>query len=143
MNKFIIGLLLIAATAGIFFVLQKQKSNTIRDLNKELILGKWKIKSYDAKADSSNSLFVGIMALVDSNIFKYTYEFTKDEKILRLLGDSVCLDTSQFEWKHDKLLWKEDRKDTLGELLHVINLTMDSLRLLCDDSTQILFERQK
>ena len=89
MNKLIIGLLLIAATAGTFYVLQKKRSNVTNDyVKKELILGKWKIKSYDAVADSSHSLLVGIMALVDSNTFKYTYEFTKDKKVLRLLRDS-------------------------------------------------------
>ena len=43
MNKFILGLLLIAAVAGTFFVLQKQKTNTTVGINKELIFGKWKM----------------------------------------------------------------------------------------------------
>ena len=80
MNKFILGLLLIAAVAGTFFVLQKQKTNTTVGINKELIFGKWKIKSYDARSDSSNALFVGMMALIDSNTLKYSYEFTKDKR---------------------------------------------------------------
>ncbi|HEX6191098.1 MAG TPA: hypothetical protein VFZ42_01985 [Chitinophagaceae bacterium] len=144
MNKLIIGLLLIAATAGTFYVLQKKRSNVTNDyVKKELILGKWKIKSYDAVEDSSHSLLVGIMALVDSNTFKYTYEFTKDKKVLRLLGDSVSIDTSEFDWQNDLLLWKEDRQDTTGELLLVKKLDKDSLRLMSDDSTQIIFTREK
>ncbi len=144
MNKLIIGLLLIAATAGTFYVLQKKRSNVTNDyVKKELILGKWKIKSYDAVEDSSHSLLVGIMALVDSNTFKYTYEFTKDKKVLRLLGDSGSIDTSEFDWQNDLLLWKEDRQDTTGELLLVKKLDKDSLRLMSDDSTQIIFTREK
>ena len=143
MNKFILGLLLIAATAGIFFVLQKQKSNTTDGVNKELIFGKWKIKSYDAKTDSSNALFVGIMGIVDSNTLKYSYEFTIDGKILRTLDTTISEDTSLFEWKSDMLLWKEDKEDTVGELMLVNKLIKDSLLLQCDDSTKIAFVREK
>ena len=143
MNKFILGLLLIAAVAGTFFVLQKQKTNTTVGINKELIFGKWKIKSYDARSDSSNALFVGMMALIDSNTLKYSYEFTKDGKILRFLGDTASKDTSLFEWKGNMLLWKEEKEDTVGEQMLVNKLIKDTLLLQCDDSTQISFIREK
>ena len=143
MNKFILGLLLIAAAAGIFFVLQKQKYNTTDGVNKELIFGKWKIKSYDAKTDSSNALFVGIMGIVDSNTLKYSYEFTKDGKILRFLNDTISEDTSLFVWKKDMLLWIENKQDTVGELMLVIKLIKDSLLIQSDDSTKISFAREK
>ena len=143
MNKFILGLLLIAAAAGIFFVLQQQKSNTTDGINKELIFGKWKIKSYDAKTDSSNALFVGIMGIVDSNTLKYSYEFTKDGKILRFLNDTISEDTSLFVWKKDMLLWIENKQDTVGELMLVNKLIKDSLLIQSDDSTKISFAREK
>ena len=143
MNKFILGLLLIAAVAGTFFVLQKQKTNTTVGINKELIFGKWKIKSYDARSDSSNALFVGMMALIDSNTLKYSYEFTKDGKILRFLGDTASKDTSLFEWKGNMLLWKEEKEDTVGEQMLVNKLIKDTLQLQSDDSTQISFVREK
>ena len=143
MNKFILGLLLIAAVAGTFLVLQKQKTNTTVGINKELIFGKWKIKSYDARSDSSNALFVGMMALIDSNTLKYSYEFTKDGKILRFLGDTASKDTSLFEWKGNMLLWKEEKEDTVGEQMLVNKLIKDTLLLQCDDSTQISFIREK
>ena len=143
MNKFILGLLLIAAVAGTFFVLQKQNTNTTVGINKELIFGKWKIKSYDARSDSSNALFVGMMALIDSNTLKYSYEFTKDGKILRFLGDTASKDTSPFEWKGNMLLWKEEKEDTVGEQMLVNKLIKDTLQLQSDDSTQISFVREK
>ena len=143
MNKFFLGLLLIAAVAGTFFVLQKQKTNTTVGINKELIFGKWKIKSYDARSDASNALFVGMMALIDSNTLKYSYEFTKDGKILRFLGDTASKDTSLFEWKGNMLLWKEEKEDTVGEQMLVNKLIKDTLLLQSDDSTQISFVREK
>ena len=141
MNKFILGLLLIAAAAGIFFVLQKKKGDIASEqLKKEVTLGKWKITSYDAKSDSSD-LFVGIMALVDSNTLKYEYKFTREGSILRSLNDSFTKDTSYYHWINKKLAWRQTRFDS-ANILHA-HIKKDTMRLQADDSTVIVFTRLK
>ena len=49
MNKLFIGLLIIAAGAGVFFFLRNKKSGTSTGLQKELLVGKWKLDSPDVK----------------------------------------------------------------------------------------------
>src|SRR5688572_13050067 len=139
MNKLLIGLLVLAAGAGIYFYL-RTKENTHSDIsiNKELIHGKWKIAALDVNNDSANGLFTGIMALVDTNTMKYVYEFTANGNILRSIGNSAVADTSMYEWQKDALLWKEDRSDTTGTLLHIAKLNIDSLYLFDTDSSTFL-----
>jgi hypothetical protein len=142
MNKLLIGLLIIAAGAGIYFYLRtKENTHSSNTINKDLLPGKWKIAALDVKNDSIGGLFTGIMALVDTNTVKYEYEFSGNGNILRSLGDSSVADTSMYKWEKDALLWKEDSSDTTGTLLHVVILTRDSLYLVDADSTAVLFIR--
>lgn len=145
MKKLIFGLLIIAAGAGLFFYLQnKKQTSSQNNIQKELLIGKWKMSSIQEGKDSSNNLLVGIMGLVDSNILNYDYEFTKDQKINRFLGDSLTKDSSVYEWnKNDQLIWKEYYRDSVGEALQVLKLNNDSLQLQDKDSMLIYFTKVK
>ena len=77
MNKLIIGLLVVAAGAGIFLFLRKKKNEiTVNSINKEWIIGKWKTDSTVA---------------TDSNFSKYQFDFQKDGNVVRSLNDQIAL----------------------------------------------------
>ena len=127
MNKLFIGLLIVAAGAGVFFVLRKKKNTTTSNINKEWIIGKWKT---DAGKDSAFS--------------QYSYDFLKEGNIVRSLNDSVKADTSHYEWnKNNELVWKESTGDSTGKVFSILKLTQDSLQVQSKDSVQILFIRTK
>ncbi|MGB5028631.1 MAG: hypothetical protein WBO38_09010, partial [Chitinophagaceae bacterium] len=69
MNKLIIGLLIIAAGAGVYFLLSKNNSTETAVIKKELIIGTWKIESYQPATDSLQP--------------KYSYDFQKDGMAVR------------------------------------------------------------
>ncbi|MEI9944782.1 MAG: phosphoribosylaminoimidazolesuccinocarboxamide synthase [Chitinophagaceae bacterium] len=144
MKKLFIGLLIIAAGAATYFYLQNKKTSEANALQKELVIGKWKMESVQAVTDSSNDLLTGIMATVDSNLLKYNYEFTKEGNILRSLGDSITKDTSRYAWdKKDQIIWKDDAADTIGTTLQIFKLNKDSLQVQSSDSTIVLFTKLK
>ncbi len=128
MKNVLIGLLIVAAGTGIFFLLRKKKDNPIvNEINKEWIVGKWKA---DAGKDSAFS--------------QYSYDFLKDGNILRSLSDSVKTDTSHYEWnKANELVWKEKSGDSTSKTFSVIKLTKDSLQIQSKDSATILFTKLK
>ncbi len=128
MNKLFIGLLIVAAGAGVFFLLRKKKNtSTTNDIKKEWIVGKW-------KADAGK----------DSVFSSYTYDFLKDGNILRSLNDSVKADTSHYEWnKNNELVWKERASDSTGNIFSVVKLTLDSLQVQGADSSTVLFIKIK
>ena len=128
MNKLFIGLLIVAAGAGVFFLLRKKKNaTTTHDIQKEWIIGKW-------KADAGK----------DSVLSSYSYDFLKDGNIVRSLNDSAKADTSHYEWgKNNELVWKEKLSDSTGKILSVLKLTQDSLQLQAADSSIVLFIKVK
>lgn len=131
MNKLFIGLLIVAAGAGIFFLLKKKKatSEPVIAIKRELIIGKWK-----TEAQPGN----------DSTFKDYQYEFSKDGNIVRLLNDSTIVDSSFYAWnKESNLEWKKNAVDSTGVLYKVVQLTDDSLQLVSKDSSVILFTRLK
>jgi hypothetical protein len=128
MNKLFIGLLIVAAGAGAFFLLRKKKNATAtKDIKKEWIVGKWKA---DAGKDSAFS--------------QYNYDFLKDGSIVRSINDSAKADTSHYEWnKNNELLWKENAGDSTGKIFSVLKLTQDSLQVQAADSSRVLFIKAK
>lgn len=145
MKKLIFGLLIIAAGAGAFFYFKNKKLTIAKSPDqKEMILGKWKMNSIQTPVDSNSNFLVGIMGMVDSNLMKYYYEFTKDGSIHRSLGDSLTKDSSRYNWDDkDQLLWKEYPSDTTGETFKIVQLTEDSLKVETADSALILFTKLK
>jgi hypothetical protein len=137
MNKLIIGLLVVAAGAGIFLLLRKKKETTItNDLQKELIIGKWKSDAIMAN---------------DSNFSKYQFDFLKDGNVIRSLNDSTKADTSHYEWnKANELVWsgwtpseKEKATDSTGKVYVLTKLTTDSLQVQTADNSTVLFTKVK
>lgn len=144
MKKTIAVLLLAVAGAGIFYVLQKkQKTIAANSINKELILGKWKLDTLILPSDSKgNDFMTGIMGMIDPDLQKYHYTFSKDNTISLSLHDSLIKDSSRYEWRGiDQLAWKEWPNDTAGTLFRLITLNQDSLRLQSTDSTDMIFLR--
>ncbi len=127
MNKLIIGLLVVAAGAGIFLLLRKKKETTIaNDIQKELIIGKW------------------IPITIGTNFSKYQFDFLKDGNVIRSLNDSAKADTSHYEWnKASELVWKEKASDSLGKVYVVAKLTSDSLHVQDTDSSTVVFTKVK
>ncbi len=130
MNKLLIGLLLVAAGTGAFFLLRKKKDQpVIAELNKEWIVGKWKT---DAILQN------------DSSFNQYRFDFQKDGNLVRSLNDSAKADTAHYEWnKANELVWKEKASDTTGKNFTVVKLTQDSLQVQGRDSVVILFTKLK
>jgi hypothetical protein len=126
MNKFFIGLLIVAIGAGgyYFFLRKKDKPLTGNEINKELIIGKWKVEK-----DSIPNF----------------YEFQKDGALLRSSNDSTNADTTFYEWnKANKLVWKETKEDSINsKVFAVTKLNADSLVLLTKDSTEFHFIKVK
>jgi hypothetical protein len=128
MNKLFIGLLVVAAGAGVyFFILKKKEKGKEVTINKEWVIGKWKA---DAGKDSAFSSF--------------RYELLKNGGIVRSLSDSAKADTLHYEWsKAKEFILKSKAADSSGKVFAVIKLTQDSLQLQSNDSSLILFTRLK
>jgi hypothetical protein len=131
MNKLFIGLLIIAAGAGVYFLLRKKENQKpLENIKKEDILGKW-------KTDPA-------LLSKDSNEFNYTYDFRNDGMMLVMLNDSTKADTSHYSLsKNNQLVWKEKQDDSTGMVFSVLLLDKDSLQLQAKDSTKILLIRAK
>jgi len=135
MNKLIIGLLVVAAGAGIFLLLRKKKeTTTANEIKKEWIVGKW------------NPIVIGPDAVLenDSNFSKYQFDFQKDGNVVKSLNDSVKADTTYYEWnKNNELIWKEKASDSTGKVYVVNKLTSESLQMQATDSSTIQFTKLK
>ncbi len=131
MNKLFIGLLIVAAGAGIFFLLNKKKNEpTATIINKELLVGKWKAVAEQPASDSAQPI--------------YQYEFQQAGTVLRSLQDSAIADTLHYEWSNpNQLVWKENIADSTGKTYSVVLLTKDSLQLQSKDSINALFIKVK
>ena len=135
MNKFIIGLLVVAAGTGIFLLLRKKnETTTANSINKEWIVGKWNPIAIGSDSTLAN----------DSNFSKYRFEFQKDGNVVRSINDSVKADTTHYEWNNNnELVWKEKANDSTGKIYVVTKLTSDSLQMQATDSSTILFTKLK
>ena len=132
MNKLIIALLIIGAAAGIYFLVFKKKPDDtiIGSIEKELIVGKWKI-AIDPGEDSLTARSV-------------TYEFQNDGSVLFSDDSLSTRDTSFYSWTKDNLLaWKKNNTDSIVENFIVRSLTKDSLQLQAADSSLSFFIRSK
>lgn len=126
MNKFFIGLLIAAIGAGGYYFFLRKKDNPVAgtEINKELIIGKWKVER-----DSVSNF----------------YEFQKDGELLRSSTDSTKADTTFYEWnKSNELVWKETKDDsTIHKVFAVTTLNADSLVLQTKDSSVFYFMKVK
>ena len=130
MNKLLIGLLIVAAGAGAFFLLRQKKANDpATKINKEWIIGQWK----------TDNIISG-----DSSFTLYRYDFLKDGHIVRSLRDSSVKDTLHYEWKKkNELRWSANNVDSTLHEFAIVKLGMDSLQLQTKDSILLLFTKLK
>ncbi len=142
MKKVFIGLLITAAGAGIFFLLQKKNKRVNASyIQKDLIVGKWKL---DALKDSTRSIMTRFKEMGDTHLMKYHYTFTKEGFFELRLGDSPTKDSTRYEWtEKDQLTLKEYPTEKFPEVFKVSLLNKDSLSLQSNDSTIFLFTKAK
>lgn len=145
MKSIIMAVLLIAAVgAGVYFLFFHKKETEItgNEMQKELIVGKWKLDSL-SQVKAPVKLFAGPATIIDSNFSNYAYQFQQDGKVLRLFKDSVQKNSSRYEWtKEDHLLFKEEN-DSVGTKFTVFKLNKDSLVLQSVDSTMAFLTKVK
>lgn len=143
MKKVFTGLLILAAGAGAFFFLRKkQNSIASNDIQKEWVIGKWKLDSIILSKDSNDKFTPGIIGIVAPDLMKYRYEFKTGGSVL--LTDSLTKDSSNYEWnKKNQLVWKENPADTSGEIFNVSIPHKDSLILQSTDSAILIFTKVK
>ena len=143
MKKVFIGLLIVAAGTAAFFLLRKKQTTiTSNNLQKEWIVGKWKLDSIHLSKDSNDKFTSGIIGIIAPDLMKYQYEFKTGGSVV--LVDSLTKDSSKYEWnKKDQLVWKEHPADTVGEVFNVSIPHKDSLTLQSTDSVVLLFTKVK
>lgn len=145
MKKIVIGLLVIAAGAGTYYFLQTKKPVAENKLQKELLIGKWKMDTLSIHPhDSTTGMAIALTGMLDSNFYGYHYDFLADGHILQSLHDTVTADTSYYEWnQNNELLVKEGTKDATAEAFTISTLNTDSLIILSKDSSSFVFTKLK
>lgn len=143
MKKLFIGLLIIAAGAGTYYFLQKEKTIADKPFDKELLLGSWKVDALHLSPKDSANL-AAIQLFNDSTLKNSRYNFQKDGHFFQTPHDQAKTDTSYYEWgKSNELLIKESPKDSLAEIYSINKLDKDSLILQSKDSTVFVLTRVK
>lgn len=144
MKKFFIGLLVLAAGASLYFLLQEDQLFTRKNIHKESLIGKWKLDSIQLPEDSNDAFLVSRMGLADPYVKNRRYEFTRGGAISISLEDSATSDSAWYSWtKKGRLNWKTFSADTTGNLFNVSLLNSDSLILLAQDSVSLQFTKVK
>jgi hypothetical protein len=145
MKKVFIGLLIIAAGAVAYYLLQKKKPETDKPVDKELLTGKWKLNPFSFCPKDSGSKFIKrIIPLKDSAFQTSRYDFQKGGTLVQAISDSFKADTSYYEWgKKNELLIKGSIKDSTGEIYSVNKLNTDSLILQSKDSAIFVLTKLK
>jgi len=143
MKKLFIGLLIIAAGAGIYYFLQKEKTIADDPFDKELLVGSWKVDALHLSLKDSAKL-AAIQLPSDSTLKNTQYDFRKDGQFIQTHHDAAKTDSSYYEWNNkNELLIKESPKDSLSEIYSIKKLDKDSLILQTKDSAVFVLTRIK
>lgn len=118
MKKIFIGLLIVAAGAGAYYLLSQSKNiEPVKENNTTLLLGKWKAGEPAGVNDSS---------LLDGT----QYEVLKDGLVLMRDSTGAAPDSVYYVWTATgDLQIRTKSTDSTGENLKVVQLTKDSLQL--------------
>ena len=113
-------------------------------LQKEFIVGKWKLDSlYNPKDSTKNYMTEGI-AYLDPQLRHYKYEFNMDGLIKLWLKDSLNRKGMGYDWVNtDQLAWKEYPSNKTIEVFEVSVLSKDSMVLQSKDSVALLFSKTR
>jgi hypothetical protein len=148
MKKMILAVILVAAVGGVaYYLLQKKKQgNLVTTIDKELVIGKWKIDSLVAQKNSTKEDLALLLFAIDSTSKKQVYDFQPNGQVfISLPNDTLSKkDTSSFTWgKEKELLWKEKPSGATTKSMTVIRLDKKDLVLRSADSTLIYFKKIK
>jgi len=127
MNKVFIGLLVVAAGAGVFFYFRKKNKET-KDpaFKKEWIIGKWEFKAKDSAEQS------------------FHYQFDSTGTVLKSVSDTIKADTLHYSWdKKNKLVFGKTEDDSTAKIFSIVKLTSDTLQIQSKDSVITLFTKVK
>jgi len=131
MKNVLIGLLIVAAGAGVyFFVIKKKKEKPVEQgIKKELIIGKWKGETTTPP---------------DSVLTRFSWEFRKDGSAIYAVGDSLNADTLFYSWKDSLgISIRKSSTDSLGIDYELGKLTADSLELKQNGSNPLILLKSK
>ena len=139
MKKVFIGLLIIAAGTAVYILLNRRRGPDNHSIQKDLIIGKWKLDTIHSLKDSSfNAIAYGIGYLAP-RLAKHKYEFTSNGSIELWPKDSSTTD-SRYEWiDKNQLAWKEYPANKIIEIFDVPVLSNDSMALVSKDSVMLSF----
>ena len=140
MKAIFIMLLVAALGAGIYFLVTKDKEHSVS--SKELIIGKWKIDSLDISRtkDSSVGMFALALAVADSNLYNYEFDFTKNGLIAGHLNGKAG-DTSFYKIENEKQLLVWTNKDSVKTRMDITKL--DSAKLVMQTKDSIVYMLSK
>lgn len=118
MKKIFIGLLIIAAGAGIYYLLSAPKNNVpVTENRSALLIGNWKSVASGNGTDSS-----GLSGML--------YEVQKDGLVLVRDSATVAADTVYYSWTTaGDLQLNPTKADSTRENFNVVLLNKDSLQL--------------
>jgi hypothetical protein len=145
MNKLFIGLLIAAAGTGVFFLLRKKKSTTSNEINKEWIVGKWKVDSISPGKDPEH-VIIALLDATDSAAKKEVHHFYDNGLLVsgNPYDSPIKNDSSHYEFsKNNELVFKEKASDTASTIFSIIRFTKDSLQIQTKDSTWMLLTKVK
>jgi len=147
MKKIILAVILMAAAGGItYYRLKKKEQTQIVTINKDLVLGKWKIDSLVPQKDSTKDGLALLLFAIDSAARDLVYDFQADGKVLvsQSSDPATKKDTSSFSWGKDKeFLWKEKITDPTADTMTVIKLDKKDFVVKSSDSTLIYLKKAK
>jgi hypothetical protein len=143
MKKLFIGLLVAAAGTGVYFYFSKKQNSSSSNF-KELILGKWKIDSFQLPKDDTISDLERTGIALNSSYKNYNYEFDTGGIVLKTLPDSVKIDTSFYRWiKNKELIWSQIKEDSITKPLQVVKLNKDDFILQSAGSGNVYLKKLK
>lgn len=141
MKKVFIGLLITVAAGAFFFLRKQNQAPSSGSTAQQLLVGTWKLDSLKFKDSNSGS---GILALLDSNLMNYRYNFQKDSVLFISLEDSVATDSVHYLVNGENdLVMMQDTKGIFTDSLRINLINNDSLVALDKDSTALYFIRLK
>jgi len=143
MKKIILAVILLAAAGGItYYLLQKKKQSTIATIDKEIVLGRWKIDSLVAQKDSTKDDLILLLFALDSNVKKQEFKFFNNGQMISSEPGSSERDTSFFIWgKGEQLIWKEKKTGLFTDTTTIIKLDKKDFVLQSSDSTLFYLKR--
>ena len=139
MKKVFIGLLMVAAGTAVYFLLNKGSGPDKHSIQKELIIGKWKLDTIHSLKDSGFNVTADRIGYLAPRLAKYEFEFTSFGSIEVWPKDSSTTD-NHYEWiDKTQLAWKEYPANKTIEIFDVPVINSDSMALVSKDSVILSF----